>query len=64
MLNAASLQLNRVLLDRLQEMGIRGVVIDIKFPVLEPDFPHSTEYLNLYKENVADSRLSNIKVLF
>jgi hypothetical protein len=36
---------NRLFLDRLQEMGLTGVGIQIAYPLLEPSFPRSSEYL-------------------
>jgi hypothetical protein len=54
---------NRVLLDRLQEMGIKGVVLSIKYPLLQPDFPRSAEYLSFYKDIAAECRQRNMKVL-
>ena len=49
-------QYNLLLLDRLEAMGVKGVVIAIKFPLLEPDFPRSAEYLRFFKNIVAECR--------
>ena len=54
---------NRILLDRLQELGVKGVVISIKYPLLQPDFPRSSEYLEFYREVVAECRQRDMKVL-
>lgn len=54
---------NLVLLDRLQEMGVKGVVIAIKFPLLEPDFPRSAEYLKFFRDITAECRRRGLKVL-
>ena len=54
---------NRILLDRLQELGVKGVVISIKYPLLQPDFPRSSEYLEFYKDIVAECRQRDMKVL-
>ena len=54
---------NRILLDRLQELGIKGVVLSIKYPLLEPDFPRSAEYLRFYKDISAECRQRDMKIL-
>lgn len=58
-----TMEKNRLLLDQLQKMGIKGVVLSIKFPLLEPTFPRSAEYLNFYKEVIAEARRHSLKVL-
>jgi len=63
LLSEQAWQYNLVLLDRLQEMGVKGVVIAIKFPLLEPDFPRSAEYLRFFKNIVAECRRRGLKVL-
>ncbi len=35
----------RLNLDRLQQLGVRGVKVAVKYPVLMPAFPRSAEYL-------------------
>jgi hypothetical protein len=52
-----------MLLDCLQAMGIKGVVLSIKYPLLEPTFPRSLEYLTFYKEVTAEARRHGMKVL-
>ncbi len=54
---------NRILLDRLQELGIKGVVLSIKYPLLQPDFPRSAEYLEFYKDIAAECRQRDMKIL-
>lgn len=54
---------NRVMLDRLQELGVKGVVLSIKYPLLQPDFPRSSEYLKFYKDVVDECRQRDMKVL-
>ena len=54
---------NRTMLDQLQALGIKGVVIAIKFPLLSPSFPHSTDYLAFYKEIVTECHRRGIRVL-
>jgi hypothetical protein len=48
LLNPNSLSNNRILLDRFQAIGVKGVVIAIKFPLLKPDFPRSSEYIQFW----------------
>jgi len=63
LLRPETLENNRILLDFLQNMGIQGVVLSIKYPLLEPTFPRSTEYLSFYKQIVTEIRRHNMKVL-
>lgn len=50
-------------LDDLHSMGVNGVVVAIKFPMLETDFPHSAEYLQFYKQVAAEIHKRNMKFL-
>jgi hypothetical protein len=63
LLNPQVMSLNRLMLDRFQSMGIKGVVVAIKYPLLSPDFPRSSEFLKFYKEIIAECHSRNIKVL-
>lgn len=63
LLSPGTLDQNKLMLDRLQSMGVKGVVLAIKFPLLKPDFPRSTDYLNFYKQIIAMCRAHNMKVL-
>jgi len=36
-------------LDRLQQLGVRGVKVAVKYPVLIPAFPRSADYLAFYR---------------
>jgi hypothetical protein len=63
LLRPETLENNRILLDFLQNMGIKGVVLSIKYPLLEPTFPRSTEYLSFYRQIVTEIRRHNMKVL-
>ena len=54
---------NLTLLDRLEALGIKGVVLSIKYPLLQPDFPRSPEYLRFYKDIAAECRQREMKVL-
>lgn len=58
-----TLKNNRILLDRLQELGVKGVVLSIKYPLLQPDFPRSSEYLRFYKDIAAECRRHDMKIL-
>jgi hypothetical protein len=55
--------LNRTLLDHLQALGINGVVVAIKFPLLSPNFPHSSDYLAFYQQVIAECHRRGIRVL-
>jgi phospholipase C len=63
LLTANSMENNRILLDHLQAMGVKGVVLAIKFPLLKPDFPRSAEYLQFFKNIMAECHKRDIKVL-
>ena len=54
---------NLILLDRLQELGVKGVVLSIKYPLLQPDSPRSAEYLRFYKDIAAECRQRDMKIL-
>jgi hypothetical protein len=36
-------------LDRLQSLGVKGMMVGILYPVLNPSFPHSNDYMAFYK---------------
>jgi len=36
-------------LDRLQSLGVKGMMVGILYPVLNPSFPHASDYMNFYK---------------
>jgi hypothetical protein len=63
LLNANSMANNRLLLDRLQAMGVKSVVVAVKYPLLKPDFPRSAEYLQFFKDIVAECHRRGITVL-
>jgi hypothetical protein len=58
-----TMERNRILLDQLQKMGIKGVVLSIKFPLLDHSFPRSAEYLKFYKEIAAEASRHGMKIL-
>ena len=41
---------NYLMVNRLKGMGLDGVTISINYPMLNKDFPHSSEYLSFYKQ--------------
>lgn len=50
-------------LDRLQLVGVRGVKVAIKYPILVPGFPRSAEYLEFFKRLSAELKRRNVKFL-
>ena len=42
-------------LDRLKQLGIRGVVFPVGYPLLLDRFPNSAQYLDFYKQVVAEA---------
>ncbi|MGA9049628.1 MAG: hypothetical protein WB588_11615 [Dehalococcoidia bacterium] len=63
LLNPQVMSLNRLVLDRLQSIGIKGVVVAIKYPLLSPDFPRSSEFLKFYQDIISECHSRNMKVL-
>ena len=50
LLEPSTMSLVQVQLDALKSMGVKAVVVAIKFPLLEADFPRSNEYLDFFKQ--------------
>src|SRR3990170_1011507 len=50
-------------LDRLQQLGVRGVKVAVKYPVLIPSFPRSADYLEFYRRGGQELRRRDLKVL-
>ena len=46
----------RFYLDQMQALGVQGVSVQISDPLLMPDFPRSSEYLEFYKNVAAEVR--------
>ena len=63
LLNPQVMGLNRLMLDRFQSMGIKGVVVAIKYPLLSPNFPRSSEFLKFYKDIIVECHSRDLKVL-
>ena len=53
----------KLYLDRLQELGVQGVSVAISYPLLRPDFPRSTEYLQFYQGVAQEVRRRGLKLL-
>ena len=58
--NLASVAVN---LNALQAMGVNGVTIAIGYPLLDPTFPNSVQYLSYFKEIVSMAHSRGMKVL-
>lgn len=50
-------------LDQLQGLGVRGVKVAIKYPLLTTDWPRSNEYLAFYKKVAQELKRRNMKML-
>jgi hypothetical protein len=44
-------------------MGVKGVLISLKFPLLDPSFPRSSEYLKFYQDIAAEVRRRGMKMV-
>jgi hypothetical protein len=58
--NLASVATN---LNALQAMGVRGVTIAIGYPLLDPSFPNSAQYLSYFEQVVSMVHARGMKVL-
>jgi len=63
LLAADTMKHNQLLLDRLRSLGIQGVVVQICFPLLDPSFPRSEEYLQFFKNIVSEVHRHGMKIL-
>ncbi|MGZ8866836.1 MAG: hypothetical protein ACXW2P_00730 [Thermoanaerobaculia bacterium] len=52
----------RLFLDRLADMGVQGASISIGYPMLDPSFPRSDEYLAFYREVAREVRSRSMKL--
>jgi hypothetical protein len=62
LLNAQTIAGVRVNLDALQKMGVQGVTVAIKYPLLTPEFPNSARYLEFFKSVAAEIHKRNMKM--
>jgi hypothetical protein len=62
LLQPAALDGVRAFLDRFQQMGIRGVVFPVPYPLLLDRFPSSAGYLQFFRQVVAESRSRGMTV--
>lgn len=51
-----TMQAVNLYLDRLQELGVRGVTIPIGYPLYTPNFPHYQDYVQFYRQVVQEVR--------
>jgi hypothetical protein len=54
---------NLLFLDRFVELGIKGVTVNIGYPILLPDFSNSSQYLEFYKWLANEIRKRGIKLI-
>jgi hypothetical protein len=52
----------RLYLDRLQELGVKGVTIPIHYPIYVPQFPRFSEYVSFYKQVTREIRNRGMKL--
>lgn len=50
-------------LEALRRMGVQGVKVAIQYPLLDPNYPRSTDYLNFYKQVAAEVRRRDMVLL-
>jgi len=50
LLKPDSIQGVAFMIDRLKSLGVKGVKVAVKYPLLRPDFPNSNGYLEFYKK--------------
>jgi hypothetical protein len=50
-------------LDQLQALGVQGVKFAIKYPLLTPEWPSSSDYLAFYKKVIQELKRRNMKML-
>jgi hypothetical protein len=63
LLEPGTMDLVGLQLDRLYQMGMDGVVMAVKFPMIEPNFPRSAEYLQFFKKVADMVRQRKMKLL-
>ncbi|MEW6554468.1 MAG: hypothetical protein AB1384_09300 [Actinomycetota bacterium] len=50
-------------LDSLKELGVGGITLSVQYPVLNPDFPRSSEYLGFYRQVAAEVRSRGLALI-
>lgn len=63
LLSPAMLPLVRQQLDGFSRLGVTGVTLAVKFPLVEPGFPRSAEYLQFFKLVADEVRARHMKLL-
>ena len=63
LLNPSTISLVQKQLDVLKSMGVSEIVVAIKVPLFEPDFPHSADYLQFFKQVSAEIHARGMKLL-
>lgn len=63
LLHPTTLPTTRLYLDRLQEIGVGGVSIQISYPLLDRDFPRSDEYLSFFSIVAEEVRQRGMKLM-
>lgn len=63
LLQPQTFQAAKIYLDRLQTLGVHGVKVAIKYPLLTSDFPRSNEYIAFYKKISQELKQRNMKML-
>ncbi len=63
LLRPATMVAVRLYLDRLQELGLQGVSLQISYPLLRPDFPRSAEYLAFFRHVAEEVHSRGLKLL-
>jgi len=58
-----TLDVLRLTLDRLKEIGLGNVKFALHYPLLRPDFPRQAEYLAFYRQVAAEARLRGLQVM-
>ncbi len=63
LLDPATLYSIGITLDSLQTLGVKAINLSIGYPLLDPSFPRSQEYLDFYKKVVAEIRDRGLGVI-
>jgi len=60
LLKPDSVQGVALMIDRLKSLGVKGVKVAVKYPLLKPDFPSSNGYLEFYKKVSQEVKKRNL----